>query len=159
MSFESLTDEKIAQLLAMPKRVTNPKAREIADANHLKRDFMVQSDDGAEDFVLFTRQNKTVRDDFSCGVRWIAPGGEDLILVRYNGPSHPHPNSIEKDRLDFVSHIHRATERYIRANLKAEAFAEMTNRYSTMAGALHELVRDLHISGIETTADHPELFS
>jgi hypothetical protein len=81
MSFESLTDEKIQSLLSMPKRVTNPKARLVADANHSKQDYNVESEDGLEDFVLFLRQNKSV-----------------------------------------------------------------------------ELVNDLHISGLETKPDHPELF-
>jgi len=158
MSFESLTDERIQSLLNMPKHVTNPKAREVSDANHLKRDYNVKSDDGAEDFVLFLRQNKTVNDDFSCGLRWIPPGSEELILVRYNGPSHPHPNRLEGNKLEFVPHIHRTRERYLQANLRAEGFAETATRYTTMSGALHELVRDLHIIGLETTPDHPELF-
>jgi hypothetical protein len=79
MSFESLTDQKNTELIQMPKRVTNAKAREIQDANHLRRDYKVESEDGKEDFVLFTRQNKTVNDDFSCGLRWIAPGAEELM--------------------------------------------------------------------------------
>ena len=85
MSFESLTDERIQSLLNKPKHVTNPKAREVSDANHFKRDYNVKSDDGAEDFVLFLRQNKTVTEDFSCGLRWIPSGSVELILVRYNG--------------------------------------------------------------------------
>ncbi len=158
MSFESLTDERIEQLLKMPKRVINAKAREVSDANHLKRDYTVKSEDGTEDFVLFTRQNKTISDDFTCGLRWIAPGSEDLILVRYNGASHSHPNRLEKDILEFVPHIHRATEKYLQASLKAEGFAESTTRYTTMSGALHELVNDLRVSGLDTKPDHPELF-
>lgn len=158
MSFESLTDEKIDLLLKMTKRVTNPKAREVSDANHLKRDYTVESEDGAENFVLFLRQNKTVQEDFSCGLRWIAPGSEGLILVRYNGPSHLHPNRLEGNMLEFVPHIHRVTERYVQGNLKPEGFAEPTSKYTTMSGALHELVNDLNITGLDTRPDHPELF-
>src|SRR5713226_10484977 len=128
MSFESLTDDKIQQLLKTRKRVTSPKAREVADANHMKRDYTVKSDDEQEDFVLFTRQNKTVTEDFSCGLRWIAPGSEGLILARYNGASHPHPNHLERNTLQFVPHIHLTTERYLRANLKPEGFAEETTK-------------------------------
>src|SRR5438132_9774066 len=87
-----------------------------------------------------------------------APGAEELILVRYNGASHPHPNRLEGNRIDFVPHIHRATERYLRANLKPEGFAENTTRYTTLSGALHELVNDLHVTGLDTKPDHPELF-
>lgn len=158
MAFESLTDEHIRQLLAMKKRVTNPTARQVADANHEKRDFIVESEDGAERFRLFVRQNKTVTDDFSCGLQWLPAGGESLILARYNGSSHEHPNHLEKTLITFECHIHRTTERYIQSNLKPEGFAEQTSAYSTCAGALHQLVADCNITGIPTEADHPELF-
>ena len=81
-----------------------------------------------------------------------------MILVRYNGASHLYPNQLEGNTLEFVPHIHRATERYLQANLKAEGFAESTSRYTTMSGALHELVNDLHITGLDTKPDYPELF-
>ncbi len=48
MAFESLSDERIKQLLLMPKRITNPAARNVADANHEKRDYVVDSVNGAE---------------------------------------------------------------------------------------------------------------
>lgn len=157
MSFESLTDAKIAELLKMPKRVTNPTAREVSDANHLRRDYQVTSEDGTEEFCVFVRQNRTITDDFSCGLRWMPRGAEHLILVRYNGPSHPHPNRLEGTRIEFVPHIHTATERYLQANHKPEGFASETDRFTTCKGALHALVTDCNISGLETEADHPEL--
>ena len=46
MAFESLTDERIRQLLTMKKRITNPTARQVADANHEKRDYLIESEDG-----------------------------------------------------------------------------------------------------------------
>ena len=67
MSFESLSDERIELLLKMPKRVTNPKAREVSDANHLKRDYTVKSEDGIEDFVLFLRQTRRSATTFPVG--------------------------------------------------------------------------------------------
>ncbi len=158
MAFESLNDERIEQLLAMPKRITNPTARNLTDANHEKREYLVESADGTERFRLFVRQNKTVLDDFSCGLQWFAAGGESLILARYNGSSHGHPNRMERTRVDFVCHIHKATERYLRANLKAEGFAEATNTYQTCGGALDRLLGDCNITGLQTEADHPELF-
>lgn len=45
MAFESLTDEYIRQLLTMKKRVTNPTAWQVADANHEKKDFIVEGKD------------------------------------------------------------------------------------------------------------------
>ena len=158
MSFESLTDAKIDALLRMEKRVTNPTKRTVQDGNHFKCDYQVASADEAERFVLFVRQNKTVTDDFSCGLQWLPPGSPSLILVRYNGPSHAHPNRLEGDRIEFVPHIHRTTERYLRANLKAEGFAAETKLFTTWQGALHALVTDCKITGLETNPEHPELF-
>ena len=57
MGIETLTDERIAQLLACPKRVENPQAREKQEGKHLRRDFRVVSDGGEHRFALFTRQS------------------------------------------------------------------------------------------------------
>ena len=157
MAFESLTDERIATLLRLSKRITNPTARTVLDANHDRRDFVVESSDGSERFKLFVRQNKSVTDDFSCGLIWLPAGGESLILTRYNGSSHEHPNQLEQTKISFACHVHRATERYIQANLKAESFAKESAEYQTCNGALHALVVDCNIAGIDTVADHPEL--
>jgi len=92
-----------------------------------------------------------MEDDFSCGISWLAPNGETLTLKRYNGPNHDHLNHLEKVRLGYTSHIHMATEKYIKANRKAEGFAIATNRYLTVEGALHCLVTDCKISGISIT--------
>ncbi|MEI7728804.1 MAG: hypothetical protein WCO56_04500 [Verrucomicrobiota bacterium] len=157
MAFESLTDDRIETLLRMPKRITNPTARSVQDANHEKKDYLVQSNDGSERFKLFVRQNKTISEDFSCGLIWLPAGGESLILTRYNGSSHEHPNHLEQTKISFACHVHKATERYIQANLKAESFATEAIAYQTCNGALHALVVDCNISGIETVSDHPEL--
>jgi hypothetical protein len=69
-------------------------------------------------------------------------------------PNHDHPNYLEKVKLGYTCHIHIATERYIKANRKAEGFAEATNRYNTVEGALHCLVTDCKISEISTTLDN-----
>ncbi len=91
-----------------------------------------------------------MENDFSCGISWIASNGESLTLARYNGPSHSHPNHIEKTRLGYCCHIHKATERYVQANKKPEGFAEETDRYKTLDGALHCLITDCNISGLRT---------
>ena len=99
-----------------------------------------------------------MEEDFSCGISWVAPNGETLTLSRYNGPSHSHPNHLENEKLDYEYHIHKATEKYIKANRKPEGYAIATKRYHTLDGALHCLVNDFNISGISTTPDQPKLF-
>lgn len=157
MAFESLTDDKIAYLLNCPKRLTNPQARSKNKEGHEQINYKVTSMDGSgHEFEIYKRQNlrEEMEDDFSCGISWIAPNGETLTLKRYNGPNHDHPNQLEKVRLGYTCHIHIATEKYIKANRKAEGFAEATKRYKTVDGALHCLVTDCKISGIQTSSDN-----
>jgi len=54
--------------------------------------------------------------------------------------------------------IHKATERYILANRKPEGFAVKTEKYYTLKGAIHCLVHDCHITGLQTEQDLPKLF-
>ena len=156
MGLETLTDEKIAQLLALPKRVENPLSREKIEGKHKRRDYRVVSDDGMHRFTLFTRQSIKIADGFSAGLLWHAKSGEDVILLRCNGSDHPHPNVLERQRIEHQCHVHVATERYIQANRKGEGFAETTGAYRTLAGALHELVRRAKIQGLSSEADGPQ---
>ncbi len=161
MGIETLTDEIIAQLLTCPKRVENPQAREKPEGKHLRRDFRVISDDGEHRFALFTRQSTRIAEGFSAGLLWHAKTGEEVILLRCNGNDHPHPNALERERIEFQHHVHLATERYIQANRKPEGYAKETQAYRTLAGALHHLVQRAHIQGLQTLPDEalqPGLF-
>ena len=160
MAFESITDEKIDGLLSVSKRVVNPNSRAKLKDGHQQFNYRVRTIGDVEyEMTLYTRQNLRdgMDDDFSCGLCWNAPNGETLTLVRYNGSSHSHPNHLEKEMLNLECHIHRATEKYIRANKKPEGFAQATNRYQSLRGALHCMVSDCNIAGISTFADEPFL--
>jgi len=157
MAFESLTDDKIADLLNCPKRLTNPQTKCKNKDGHEQRNFKaIALDNTGHEFEIYLRQNlrEGMEDDFSCGISWLAPNGETLTLKRYNEPNHDHPNHLEKVRLGYTCHIHMATEKYIKANRKAEGFAMATERYSSIDGALHCLVTDCKISGINTIPDN-----
>ena len=157
MAFESITDDRIAALLRCAKRVKNPQARWKTKAGHKQMNYMVIAEDGSgHEFEVYLRQNmrEGMEDDFSCGISWIATNGEVLTLKRYNGASHSHPNHLENERLGYVCHIHIATEKYIKANKKAEGFATQTDRYKSLQGALHCLVTDCKVSGLNT---HPDI--
>ena len=157
MGYESITDQKIDELLELPKSVTNPKAREMTKGLHLQQNFTVKSASGQE-FTLYLRQNNVIADDFSCGLLWHMPSGESLTIVRYNGSSHFHPNRLEETEIDFDCHIHKATQRYIESGLKPEGFATVSTKYSTLNGALHCLVTDCNITGLPTTPENNDLF-
>ena len=156
MAFESLTDDKIADLLNCSKKLTNPNARTKNIEGREQVNYRVVALDGSDyEFEVYRRQNLRdgMEDDFSCGISWVAPNGETLTLKRFNGSSHNHPNHLEKIKLGYNCHIHIATEKYIKSNKKAEGFAEVTDRYNSVDGALHCLVTDCKITGIQTTPD------
>jgi len=105
MAFESLTDDKISDLLNCAKRCTNPRTRSKNKDGHEQVNYKVAALDGTDhEFELYTRQNLRdgMEDDFSCGISWIAPNGESLTLKRYNGPAHYHTNRLEKERKDIT---------------------------------------------------------
>jgi hypothetical protein len=156
MAFESLTDDKILDLLNCPKRLTNPQARIKNTDGSEQVNYKIDALDGSGHlFQVYKRQN--IRDgmenDFSCGISWVSPNGETITLRRYNGSSHRHPNHLEGELLDFEPHIHYATEKYIKANRKPEGFAKGTKKYETLEGAFHCLITECKISGIQTKPD------
>lgn len=158
MASETLTEEQIAELVTMPKRVENPNTKTKTEAKHSRRDFRVFSTDGSHEFALFTRQSLLLPDGFSAGLRWLAKSGESVILMRCNGSDHPHYNNIERDRFESVCHIHHATERYLAVGKKSEGYAQQTREYRTLDGALHHIVRLCNITGLKTEQDEPDLF-
>ncbi|MBF0343577.1 MAG: hypothetical protein HQL06_05015 [Nitrospirae bacterium] len=152
MAFESITDIKIKELLACRKQITNPDAKGITKDGNLQVNYKAESsDDSGYKFEIYKRQNlrEGMEDDFSCGISWFAPNGEKLTLKRYNGSSHTHLNHIEGERLGYKSHIHLARENYIRAGKKPDGYAEMTDRYKNIDGALDCLVSDCNITGLK----------
>ena len=100
-----------------------------------------------------------MEDDFSCGLLYTMPSGEKFTLIRYNGPSHNHANKLEKKKIGYVCHIHKATSRYLDKTGKGDGYAEPTERFTTLEGALSCLLKDNHISGLTAKSDQPGMFS
>jgi hypothetical protein len=158
MAATILSDTELDKLLNMPKRVENPGAKARAVNKHTQKDYRVVSGDGKHVFALFVRQSTMLPESFSAGLRWLPKSGEDVTLIRFNGPSHPHANAIEGERFEFVCHIHQATERYLAAGKKDEGFALPTQDYKTLNGALYNLVKRCNITGLMTQPEEPDLF-
>ncbi len=159
MSALMLTEAQIENLVSCPKRVENPGSKSRTDGKHVRRDFRVVSTDDKHEFVLFTRQSTVIAESFTAGLRWRSNSGDEVILLRCNGTDHAHGNAIEHEQFEAQQHIHMATERYLVAGRKAEGFALPTVKYSTMAGALHEVTRLANVVGLPTEADEPDLSS
>jgi hypothetical protein len=148
MGAAALTDERIAQLLAMRKHVAGPmRFKPKHKGDHLEQDWSLTGEDGSR-FLLYARQSTKLADGFSCGLSWEAPDGTHVPLARYNGPYHQHPNAIERTVIPFGScHIHRATARYIQQGLKPDGFAEATASYRSLPEAFECILRDGAIEG------------
>jgi hypothetical protein len=66
---------------------------------------------------------------------------------------------LENERLGFVPHIHRASRRYLDETGKADGFAERSDRFYTLDGALACLLKDCNVDGLSANPDQPSLFN
>jgi len=152
MNFDCLNDKDISYLINLQKHVKNPNTRWADKPGHKQKNYKVTGGDYL--FELYVRQSHIDTEDFSCGLSVIKPDGQRLTLLRYNGSNHIH------HEIKFSCHIHKATERAINLGKKPESFAEKTEIYHTLDGALFCLVSDAIISGLPSLkADEPDLFN
>lgn len=94
-------------------------------------------------FHIAIRQSTENSRDFSVILRieqHITTG--DFVLRRYNGASHWHTNTLEREESFRDFHIHQATERYQAANRKPEHYAVVANSYSDIVTALECMIAD-----------------
>jgi len=141
-----LDDEEIQRLIDEPKRATaKPRRRE--KAGHIEIDCEVVGD-SENPYVVWARQNIRLDEDFSAGLRLRRRGDEDVILRRYNGSSHSHPNHIEDEHLPPVCHVHEATQRYWARRGRADGYARIATSYTDVRGAVRALLSDCAVSGI-----------
>lgn len=99
-------------------------------------------------FIIKLRQNTNTLNDFSAILAFQEKGAsKDFKVRRYNGKQE-HTNKLE-NRKFFNFHIHYATQRYQDAGRKEESYAEETDRYSDIKGALKCLIDDCNIQ-VET---------
>lgn len=151
MNFNELTDKNIDTLITMRKQVVNPSAKWTENRGSKQKNYELKA--GEYLFSLYLRQNSFDAEHFSCGLAVIKPDGQRLTLLRYNGSNHPH------GEIHFACHIHRATEKAIRAGKKPESHAEQTDSYHSLEGALFCLCQDANVAGLpDLKADHPDLF-
>ncbi len=147
-----LSNDDLEGLRSAPKRVTNPGVRwHDKHGRHKQRNYTAVSEDGAQ-YRIYLRQNLDDEMDFSCGLALVQKGGKHLSLIRYNGSSHRHGSIF------YRCHIHRATAEALAAGRKIDSYAEETERYKTLEGALACLVEDCGVQGLTTKHDERSLF-
>ena len=107
-------------------------------------------------FRVIVRKNRINPLDFSVILGYVPPERLKLFhLRRYNG-AHRHTNKLESNSFrDF--HIHYATQRYQEAGWDIDAYAESTDRYDTVDGALDILLDDCNFIRPEGEKIQPKL--
>ncbi len=145
-----LTDLEIDDIIKRPKYYYSDdlqRARWHTQDGHKKRELPLNSDQSISLLKVFWRQNQEDQLDFTVGLAYRFPDTNvDVNLIRCNGNSHSHSNTLEHSRLVQDFHIHRATQRYWEADpLKAENYAERTDRYNEIVGAFRYLCEIAHI--------------
>ncbi|MBO9679537.1 MAG: hypothetical protein J7556_14945 [Acidovorax sp.] len=150
-----LSDAEIERLILLEKTVANPKAKKLEKRGSVQVNYDAEAETG-ERFRIYVRQNMRIPEGFSCGLLYTPPSGEPVTLTRYNGSDHEHANPLDGGgSMPAACHIHRATERYMRAGRKAEHFAETTGRYTNLEGALRALIQDCNIKGLSDNSSDP----
>lgn len=139
-----LTDAEIISLLSEPKALSfdyQSRLQLRAKTGHKERELDITGASGSE-FQIIVRQSAFNPLDFSVILGYSIPQSSVLFrLRRYNGRSHEHTNRIEGITF-FDFHIHTATERYQEAGYAEEHYAEITNRYADLSGAIQCLLQD-----------------
>lgn len=140
------SEEEIEQFISEPKKPlsSKPKFRFKPKGAHEEKDIDLMGENGNK-FRLMLRQNKINSLDFSVILAFCPPGTtKEFRVCRYNG-KHQHTNDIEKNSFDDY-HIHKATARYQEMGAKEEKYAEVSDRYSDLDGALKCIMKDCAIN-------------
>lgn len=146
MAVAQLSDKEIDALVAVPK-VLPPDYRSRLRTRarpYSSQHEEAQIEIGVQNmgtFRVIVRKNRINPLDFSVILGYVPPERLKLFhLLRYNG-THRHTNKLESNSFrDF--HIHYATQRYQEAGWGIDAYAEPTDRYATVEGALDALLDD-----------------
>lgn len=108
---------------------------------HVEAQKQVDGVEGAK-FRLIVRQSQIDVQDFSVILGWEMPSLMRVFrLRRCNGRSHEHRNPLEGGETFFDFHIHTATERYQLHGSSEEHYAEPTDAYTDLHGAIRHLLK------------------
>lgn len=140
-----LTDEQIEALIRERKRLPTDYLAKLAskpktNRRHIEAELQLTGDEGHH-FVLATRKHVDNPKSFSVMLRYIDERtNKQYILMRCNGSSHDHTNSLEHQTIKGC-HIHIAKERYMELKESNASYAEATTEYVSFNGAMATLIR------------------
>ena len=139
------TDEQISNLIQEPKSLPKDYKTHLAlreKRGHHEQNYTIQGQDENE-FQIILRQSTSNPLNFSAILAVTVPGTNRVFrLRRYNSRTHAHSNHLEKNGFAYRCHIHQATARYQEAGSDEESFAESTDRFSDLGGALDCMFKD-----------------
>ncbi|MBA3420894.1 MAG: hypothetical protein H0U12_03210 [Thermoleophilaceae bacterium] len=116
---------------------------------HRETQLEVEGREGSR-FRVIVRQLVLDPLDFSVILAYLPSGSTRVFrLRRHNGSSHVHSNKLEGTTIRFDFHMHTATERYQVAGFKEEDYAEPTDAYGDLPGAVAYM---LEVAGFEPPA-------
>lgn len=152
----SYTDDNIQDLIACPKRVTDPPAREFKSENrHRRKDMRLQSTNGqSHNFEVFIRQSLEFAEDFSLGLVYMSPEGKRMTLVRFNGQHGQSNDPLDLAKTHFQYHIHTATA----ANLndgRYEKHPAALARYASFEEATIDFLATIRLDQDEVARHFP----
>ena len=143
MAFQP-TDDEIGRLVEERKPLPADYRKKLvlkAKTGHKEQQLALKGVDGSE-FRLVTRQSEANPFDFSIILGYQVPKTNEVYrLRRYNGKHGEHTNVLE-GRTFYDYHVHMATARYREAGLREDTYAEPTDRYSDIGGALDCMLKD-----------------
>jgi hypothetical protein len=154
-----LSDAEIEELLAERKPLPPDYLRRMTlkpKRGHKEQELELAGEKGSR-FRIVLRESSINPLHFSAILAYLPPRTNKVFrLRRYNG-SHQHTNQIESKTFDGF-HVHVATERYQQYGMEKEgAYAEPTDRYSDLNGALRCLLKDTGFAVPESA--QPGLFN
>ncbi len=143
-----IDDQKIKTLVNEKKDIPKDIFKTIGDLNNFKQkrghreiNFEIKGVNNNQ-FRLIIRISIHNSLDFSCILTYTLPDiNSEFILLRYNGKSHEHENSLEHE-IFYNFHIHYATQRYQEHGFSEEEYAIVTDRYSHYIDAFQCLIKD-----------------
>lgn len=139
-----LSEKDIGRLVAERKELPADYRKRMTlkpKRGHKEQELDVKGADGS-DFRVILRQSDHNPLDFSAILAYLMPKSNVVIrLRRYNGKHGEHTNTLEGQTF-YDYHIHMATERYQESGLDPDAFAQPTDRYANLAGAVICLIKD-----------------
>jgi len=139
------TDDEIRALIREAKPLPRDYKANLVlrqKRGHRERELTIQGAEGHE-FHIILRQSSIAQLDFSVILGVTVPGTNRVFrLRRYNSRTHQHSNRLEESDEFYSFHIHQATERYQEAGCNEEAYAEPTDRFADLHGAINCMLQD-----------------